>query len=219
MGIKKIENKLEKIVEGTFARIFSSSVKPVEIGRRLVREIERNRSIAVNGEDLAPNNFEILLSQNDFDHFANAIESIRRELEETIRDYCSKEAYGFLGPVTVSLVVSDNLRSGNLRIDTQYKETQTGRPPGALVMPDGQRVTLEQTVTTIGRLQDSTVVLDDSSISRSQAEIRLDGNNYILKDLGSTNGTVVNDNSISEHILLNGDRIELGQIRIRFEAS
>ena len=86
-------------------------------------------------------------------------------------------------------------------------------------MPDGQRVTLEETVTTIGRLQDSTVVLDDSSISRSQAEIRLDGNNYILKDLGSTNGTVVNDNSISEHILLNGDRIELGQIRIRFEAS
>ena len=62
MVIKKVENKLEKFVEGTFAKFFSSELKPVEISRKIVREIELNRSIGVHGDYLAPNDFDVVIS-------------------------------------------------------------------------------------------------------------------------------------------------------------
>ena len=69
MVIKKVENKLEKLVEGTFAKFFSSELKPVEISRKIVREIELNRSIGVHGDYLAPNNFDVVISESDYSNF------------------------------------------------------------------------------------------------------------------------------------------------------
>ncbi len=219
MVIKKVENKLEKLVEGTFARFFSSAIKPVEISRRIVREIERNRSIGVNGENLSPNAFHVVISPNDFENFASASEAIRRELEETIRDYCYREAYGFLGSVHVTLNAEEHLRNGTLKIDAQFTQNATGNPPGALVLPDGQRVSLETAPISIGRLQESTICIDDPSISRNQAKIHLGEHGYLLSDLGSTNGTLVNGFRITEHWLVDHDQIEFGKYKVRFEAS
>ena len=219
MVIKKVENKLERIIEGTFARLFSSAIKPVEMSRRIVREIERHRSIGVNGENLAPNDFDVVISQDDFDNFADASESIRRELEERIRDYSYQEAYGFLGSVNVNLNADRDLRNGTLKIDARFKQNENGDPPGALVLPDGQRIVLGEATISIGRLQDSTIYIDDPSISRTQAKIDMGENGYILSDLGSTNGTSVNGFPISQHWLVDHDQIEFGQYSVRFEAS
>ncbi len=219
MVIKKVENKLEKLVEGTFARFFSSAIKPVEISRRIVREIERNRSIGVNGETLAPNEFNVVISQADFKNFASASEAIQRELEETIRDYCYQEAYGFLGSVNVTLNTDEHLRNGTLQIDAQFTQNETGNPPGSLVLPDGQRVPLGSSTTSIGRLQESTICIDDPSISRNQAKIHLGESGYLLSDLGSTNGTLVNGFRITDHWLVDHDQIEFGKYKVRFEAS
>ena len=219
MVIKKVENKLERLVEGTFARFFSSAIKPVEISRRIVREIERNRSIGVHGENLAPNDFTVAISQSDYHNFANATESIRRELEETIRDYCYQEAYAFLGSVNVKLNADDHLRKGTLQIDAQFNQNEAGHPPGALVLPDGKRIALGDATVTIGRLQDSTICIDDPSISRNQATIHLGESGYLLSDLGSTNGTLINGFRISEHWLVDHDQIVFGKYKIRFEAS
>ena len=93
MVIKKVENKLEKLVEGTFAKFFSSELKPVEISRKIVREIELNRSIGVHGDYLAPNHFDVVISESDYSNFIEAKEPLEQELEETIRDYCYQEGY------------------------------------------------------------------------------------------------------------------------------
>ena len=219
MVIKKVENKLEKLVEGTFARFFSSELKPIEISRRIVREIELNRSIGVNGDYLAPNDFEVAISQNDYGNFVTAKDPLQQELEETIRDYCYQEGYIFLGSVNVTLKMEERLRTGTLRIDTRLKQNENGCPPGTLILPDGQRIILDNTVISIGRLQESTIFVNDPNISRNQAKVHLGENGYLLSDLDSTNGTLVNGFRISEHVLIDHDQIEFGTFKIRFEAS
>ena len=219
MVIKKVENKIEKLVEGTFAKFFSSELKPVEISRKIVREIELNRSIGVHGDHLAPNDFDVAISENDYSNLIKAKEPLEQELEETIRDYSYQEGYIFLGSINVSIKKEENLRAGTFRIDARLKQDESGCPPGALVLPDGKRIQIGNDVITIGRLQDSTICIDDPSISRNQAEVLLRETGYLLSDLGSTNGTLVNGRRISQHVLTDHDQIEFGSYRIRFEAS
>ena len=219
MVIKKVENKIEKLVEGTFAKFFSSELKPVEISRKIVREIELNRSIGVHGDHLAPNDFDVAISESDYSNLIKAKEPLEQELEETIRDYSYQEGYIFLGSINVSIKKEENLRAGTFRIDARLKQDESGCPPGALVLPDGRRIQIGNRVITIGRLQDSTVCIDDPSISRNQAEVLLRETGYLLSDLGSTNGTLVNGRRISQHVLTDHDQIEFGSYRIRFEAS
>ena len=219
MVIKKVENKIEKLVEGTFAKFFSSELKPVEISRKIVREIELNRSIGVHGDHLAPNDFDVAISENDYSNLIKAKEPLEQELEETIRDYSYQAGYIFLGSINVSIKKEENLRAGTFRIDARLKQDESGCPPGALVLPDGKRIQIGNDVITIGRLQDSTICIDDPSISRNQAEVLLRETGYLLSDLGSTNGTLVNGRRISQHVLTDHDQIEFGSYRIRFEAS
>ena len=219
MVIKKVENKIEKLVEGTFAKFFSSELKPVEISRKIVRELELNRSIGVHGDHLAPNDFDVAISESDYSNLIKAKEPLEQELEETIRDYSYQEGYIFLGSINVSIKKEENLRAGTFRIDARLKQDESGCPPGALVLPDGKRIQIGNRVITIGRLQDSTICIDDPSISRNQAEVLLRETGYLLSDLGSTNGTLVNGRRISQHVLTDHDQIEFGSYRIRFEAS
>jgi len=67
---------------------------------------------------------------------------------------------------------------------------------------------------TVGRLADNTLRIEDASISSHHAELILDGSKYQLQDLGSTNGTFVNETQITtDHVMLNhGDQVRFGRI-------
>lgn len=207
------------MVEGSFARVFRSGLKPVELGRRLVREMDANRSVGVTGERVVPNHFVIALSADDHAGFAEVIESLRRELAESAREHARDQGYGFLGPVDVELLTDPRLKKGLFEISATLREGAGGLAPGSLVLPDGQRIVLGEAIVTVGRLSDSTLVVEDPNISRNHAEIRPHGNGFRLVDLASTNGTKVNGERISERQLRDGDRIGFGNITIRFEAS
>jgi len=89
---------------------------------------------------------------------------------------------------------------------------------GSAVLVDGEhRYELSRPVTTIGRLPDRDVVLDDPLVSRRHCEIRRSGANYRLVDLGSANGTLVNGEPIDSHQLSNGDSLDIGGRRMTFE--
>ena len=90
---------------------------------------------------------------------------------------------------------------------------------GSAVLVDGERrYQLSRPVTTIGRLPDRDVVLDDPLVSRRHCEVRRSGANYRLVDLGSANGTLVNGEPIDSHQLSNGDSVDIGGCRLTFEA-
>lgn len=219
MSPRGLERRLEQLVEGTFARVFRSGLRPVELGRRLVREIDDNRSVDVRGRTVVPNYFTVYLSQADYEEFAEIHDSLRRELAETAREHARDEGYVFMGPISVNLEVSPRMRTGAFSIEGRLREGTGGTGAGSLLLPTGERIRLSERVVTIGRAPASTVVLADPNVSRNHAEIRPHGAGWLLVDLNSTNGSRVNGMRVASQELEDGDELQFGNTRIRFEAS
>ena len=113
------------MVEGVF-RSSRSAIRPIELGRRLVREMDDQRSVDVKGRRVVPNDFAIELSGRDYDGFSDIMDVLRAELVEAAREYAREEGYHFMGPVRVQLVHRRRPASRSLR----------GRRPAA---PGGRR--------------------------------------------------------------------------------
>ncbi|MEP6626186.1 MAG: DUF3662 and FHA domain-containing protein [Acidimicrobiia bacterium] len=217
MGVQGFERRLERLVEGAFGKAFRSGLQPVEVARRLLREMDSHRTLGVRGT-VVPNDFTIVLCTEDalrFDDYADVLET---ELATEAREHAHNEGYHFIGPVTVRLVEDPNLRKGDLEIEAALKEGDGGRV-GALVLTDGQRIPLTEAIFSMGRLPDCDLKIDDALASRRHCEIRPEPDGYRLVDLGSLNGTTVNGSKIKEHVLADGDLIGVAAVAIRFEAS
>lgn len=219
MGLRQFEQRLERLVEGVFAKTFRSGLEPVEIGRRLTRDMDLHRAVGVGGLMMAPNHFQVALSAADLATFETYVQALTRELAESVREYAREEGYGFVGPVHVELVHDESLVTGEFLVASQMLEAPGGAAVGSLVLPDGKRIPLGEDPVTIGRLPECDVVLSDPNVSRRHAEVRRRGNDFVVVDLGSTNGTRVNGAGVRERRLNDGDDIGLGGTVIRFEAS
>ncbi len=219
MGIRGFERRLERMVEGAFARTFKSGLRPVELGRRLVREMDDNRSVGVRGGTVVPNAFTVALSASDLEQFEGVQDSLCRELGDAAREHARDEGYGFMGPVEVELVVDDGLHTGAYQITGRMAEGEGGAGAGSIVLPSGDRFSLTESIITVGRHPDSNLVLADPNVSRNHAEIRPQGEHFAVVDLGSTNGTKVNGVRVSTQVLQDGDEVAFGNTRMRFEAS
>jgi hypothetical protein len=195
MGMQGLEHRLERMVEGVFRRS-RNSIRPIELGRRLIREMD------------------------DHSGFADIEDALRTELVEACREYAREEGYHFMGPVNVELRVDNALRPGRFGIASQLRQAEPGKRPGTIVMPSGDRVELLDDSHTIGRLQDCTVVVTDTNTSRHHARITRSGSGFVIADLNSTNGTYVNgERLLADHRLADGDIITVGSVSLRFEAS
>ena len=219
MGIRGFERRLERMVEGAFARAFKSGLRPVELGRRLIREMDDHRSVGVRGETLVPNSFTVALSTSDLQQFEGVHDSLTRELADAAREHARDEGYAFMGPVEVHLDEDPRLHTGAFQITGRMIEGSGGTGAGSIVLPSGDRFTLADSVITIGRHPDSNLVLADPNVSRNHAEIRPQSDRYLVVDLGSTNGTRVNGVRVDKQLLEDGDELTFGNTRMRFEAS
>ena len=220
MGLQSLEHRLERMVDGVFFRRTKGSIRPIELGRRLVREMDDQRSVDVKGRRIVPNDFKVALSAIDHASFNEIEDALVAELTEAAREYAREEGYHFMGPVSVQLTVDNELRNGRFNIASQLKQAASGPGMGSLVLPSGQRVDLGTATVTVGRLPECTISINDSNISRNHAEIRVGQTAFIVYDLGSTNGTMVNGIKIvGEHRLRDGDIISFGSTHVRFEAS
>lgn len=210
MGLQQFERRLERLVEGVFAKAFRSGLQPVEVGRRLTREMDIHRTHGVRGV-VAPNAFEIALSPADHQRFDPFADTLVRDLGEMARQHARDEGYAFLGPVEITLEVDPSLTPGMFLVSGEVREGRGGGPVGSLLLPDGNRIAIGDDPVTIGRLPDCEIVLDDRNVSRRHAEVRRQGNGFVVVDLDSTNGTKVNGSRAAEQRLRPGDRIELGE--------
>jgi hypothetical protein len=220
MGLQSLEHRLERMVDGVFFRRSRGSIRPIELGRRLVRDMDDNRSVDVKGRRIVPNDFTVLLNAADHAGFDDIEDALVAELAEAAREYAREEGYHFMGPVTVQLAVDNGLRTGRFNILSQLKQATTGPGVGSLVLPSGERIDIAETPIVIGRLPECRVSVNDSNISRRHAQVRATQTAYVVVDLGSTNGTMVNGIKIAgDHPLRDGDIISVGSTHLRFEAS
>ena len=220
MVLRSFEDRLERMVEGVFSRAFKSGLQPVEIGRRLVREMEASRTVDSSGRALAPNRFVIRVSGEDARRFADLHDSLVNELAATVRGYASQHRLHFLGLVSVEFETDPGLRVGVFRLYPSYDERIASSEPGGwLEGPNGAFYKLKNEVMTVGRLSTCDVVVDDQNVSRQHAELHPADGSFEVVDLGSTNGVRVNGERVSRHLLADGDEIALGPVRLRFRRS
>ena len=215
MGLEQFERRLERMVEGAFAKAFRGQLQPVEIGRRLTREMDLRRTVGVRGV-IAPNRFDIYLATSDYERFEHFGEVLNRELVEAVREHADAERYLFLGPIEIVIHEDPELSVSTFAIESDVNEAE-GPTTDWLVLPDERRVPIADEVVTIGRLPECAVVLDDPNVSRRHAQLRREGEAVLLVDLGSTNGTKVNGIQIRERHLSAGDVITVGTTMMRFE--
>lgn len=219
MGLQSLERRLERMVEGVF-RGSRAAIRPIELGRRLVREMDEQRSVDVKGRRVVPNDFMINLSPRDLAGFDDIHDVLQDELVEAAREYAREEGYHFMGPVRVQLTADEEMRPGRFAVEGALRQSTGGVGAGSLVLPSGQRVSLGDRAVTIGRQSDCSIPLNDQNVSRRHAEIRPGRGAYVVNDLGSTNGTMVNGTRIGgEQRLNDGDILSFGSTYVRFEAS
>jgi len=226
-NLRDFERRLGGLVEGLFSKTFRSGVQPVELAKRLIKEMDAGRTVGVN-EIWAPNHFEFYLSAEDAARFEQAETALVAELKTVVRDTASERGWGLVGPPEVELLVDDTFKRGDFvcvatlveGADKVPPAPTPSRQPVLVVHEDGAQrtVPLQTEVTTIGRLPESEIVLKDKGASRRHAQIRLAGEVATITDLGSTNGTRLNGHTIQTRTLSDGDRITIGSTLLEYRS-
>src|SRR4029450_12237311 len=121
MGIlRDFERRLEGAVEGLFARAFRSEVQPVELGKRLVREVEDGRAVGVN-RVYVPNVYTYELSPGDRERFADYEVALAQELAALAVDTARERDWAMLGPARIQFETADNLQVGRFRLGSRVE--------------------------------------------------------------------------------------------------
>ncbi|MCQ8774787.1 FhaA domain-containing protein [Streptomyces telluris] len=139
MGVlKRFEQRLEGLVNGTFAKVFKSEVQPVEIAGALQRECDNNATIWNRDRTVVPNDFIVELSTPDFERLSPYSGQLGDELSGMVRDYAKQQRYTFMGTIKVHLEKADDLDTGLYRVrsrtlaasESQEHQGQQSARPG-----------------------------------------------------------------------------------------
>lgn len=229
--LRDFESRLERIVEGFFSKAFRSGIQPVELAKRILREMDAGKTVGVRGV-IVPNRYVVVLSEEDRERLTGMETALGRELETVVVDGARERDFALVAKPEVVFETGERLKRGDFRIQAEISEA-TGPPPadvGPRPAPGGPMLALveggdalrEYPITgdrmTIGRLAGSEIELKDPGASRKHAEIRRQGDRITVVDLGSTNGTQVNNKTITDHVLRDGDRITIGRTTLEFRS-
>ncbi|HZO62784.1 MAG TPA: DUF3662 and FHA domain-containing protein [Gaiellaceae bacterium] len=129
--LRTIEQKIEGLFEGLFGRAFRTNVQPVELARKLVKEMEDHRTVSVS-RVYVPNQYTVYLSPVDREQFTDYEASLQVELQDYLAEHARREGYVLLTPPTVSMETDDDLAMGEFGIATrmvQAARPAAGEPP------------------------------------------------------------------------------------------
>jgi hypothetical protein len=239
--LRSIESKLESLFEGVFGRAFRANVQPVELARKLVKEMDEHRNVSVS-RVYVPNEYTIYLSPDDREQFSGYEDSLRDELQEYVASHARRESYVLLSPPRVKFETDSDLEVGAFGIATRLAHSSrpkapgepAARPaPGATMIYDpahaplepveavaltfnGRRHELEGPHVVLGRSKDADIQVPDPNVSRRHAEVRQEGSVFTLIDLDSTNGVEVDGRRVKRLELEDGIRFTIGSTEIVF---
>jgi hypothetical protein len=130
--LRNIEQKIEALFEGVFGRAFRTNVQPVELARKLAKEMDDHRMVSVS-RVYAPNEYSVYLSPGDREQFESYEESLTSELQEYLGEHARRESYVLLSAPKVLLNTDADLEVGEFGIATRMVQPEPGQgPPEAL---------------------------------------------------------------------------------------
>lgn len=224
-GLQNFENRLERIISGAFARAFRSAVQPVEIAAGLQRECDNNAQILSRERRMVPNTFHVELSQTDLDRLAPLDTALEDELVIQVQDHAEAQGYVFPGPIRIEFDAADDLTTGRFHITSRSQAKVTGhathtqvRRAKAVLEVNGTEHPLQQPGLVVGRGSDADVRINDPGISRRHIEFEVEPGQgrsrdelaITVRDLGSTNGMLVDGHKITRAHLRDGSQVRIG---------
>jgi pSer/pThr/pTyr-binding forkhead associated (FHA) protein len=126
--LKNLESKLEKLIEGGFKTAFKSEVQPIELARKLAREMDSHRAASVS-RTYAPNEFIIYLSPADREQFSHYEEGLTRELSLYLLEHARKRGYSLISRPTVTIETEDRLELGTFGIQARLADAPAEAAP------------------------------------------------------------------------------------------
>ncbi len=234
-ALSRFEAFMENIVEGSVARLFRSPVQPAEIAKRLERAMESNQTVSVR-RILVPNYYRAFLNPQDFETFKPIRVEVEREMATYLAELAQERGFSMVEHPHVELVADSGVPRRTIQVvaetqaapavsqasDTQVIPAQAAVASAArarllLTTSSGTHVIpLDSTLMTIGRGLNNDIILEDTRVSRNHAQLRYRSRRFWLTDLGSTNGTFVNGEPVTERALRDGDVVSLGGLELTF---
>jgi FhaA, N-terminal domain/FHA domain len=222
--LRNLEDKIAGLVEGTFGRVFRTQVRPVEIARKLAREMEEHKTVSVS-RTYVPNEYVVWLGPDDRRRFEGVEQDVTDELSAYLLEYARREKLALVSRPQITFATDERLRLGEFGIQARLvrpvaesveqadhghtmvysaaartqenlDEARSGRRGRAILVAEGKRYAVGPGGATIGRSRECDIVLNDSNVSRRHAELRPRGDGWTITDLGSTNGVRVNGHDV-----------------------
>jgi hypothetical protein len=116
--LRNLETKLADLVEGTFGRVFRSEVRPVELARKLAREMDEHKTVSVS-RTYVPNEFVVWLSAEDRERFAEVEGSLIEELSGYLLEHARRERLALLSRPQIEFRTDERLALGEFGIQTR----------------------------------------------------------------------------------------------------
>ncbi|MBN1978704.1 MAG: FHA domain-containing protein [Anaerolineae bacterium] len=238
----RFEALAERLVEGTFARLFAGQVSPFEVATHLTRAMEDHQVVSPDGKPQAPTHYWVYLPPNDCDALAIAQPALEEELAHHVVELATQANLELAISPAVQVLSDPEMGAHEVRVEARWlpqeapsmektrelqpesDETETeveaevedivprGHP---FLILDGRRhVNLLRATVAIGRALDNDVILEDPRVSRHHAQLRRRYGRYVLYDLGSSRGTKINGYPIEECVLHAGDVISFAGVQI-----
>jgi hypothetical protein len=225
--LRNLEDKIAGLVEGTFGRVFKSEVRPVELARKLAKEMEEHKTISVS-RTYVPNEYAIWLSSEDRARYEGVEHEVIDELGAYLLEHARREKLAMVSRPVIQFRTDDSLALGEFGIQARtvklgadaapeqadhghtavystaerkqapLREERAARAGRAVLVTEGKRHALPPSGAVVGRSRECDIVLGDSNVSRRHAEIRPGQQGaWTIADLGSTNGVRVNGASVT----------------------
>jgi FhaA, N-terminal domain/FHA domain len=121
--LRTIEQKIEGLFEGLFGRAFRTNVQPVELARKLVKEMEDHRTVSVS-RIYVPNEYSVYLSPRDREQFEDYEASLKTELRDYLAEHARREGYVLLTAPIVLFETDDDLSVGEFGIATRMVQRE-----------------------------------------------------------------------------------------------
>ncbi len=181
--LRNLESKIAGLVEGTFSRAFRSEVRPVEIARKLAREMDEHKALSVS-RTYVPNEYRVFLSPRDRQRFADYEDALASELAGYLLEHARRERLVMLSRPVIEFETDDRLRLGEFGIQTRV--VQPAEAAAEPAVPSAEPSGRTMVYSAAGRVAEP---LEERA--RSQAETALlliDGRRLIVGSDGATLG-------------------------------
>lgn len=211
--LRRVEDALASVIDGGLARLDGSGVHPLEIARRLQTDMTESRLLGMD-VPYVPNRYTVRLGERDLGGMGELADEIGEQIARQLEDYALEQGWAFGDAVRVQ--ITGGGRDGRVAVTHTLDESAPGaRLQIVAGQPGGGSFEVGHSAV-IGRDPFCEVVLQEAAVSRRHAEIEWSYQGYVLRDLGSSNGTFVNAAEVGEVLLADGDLIEVGLVQMRF---